>query len=1307
MASNDAGRSVSHSSFSGPAHIFQGDVNISKAKINIDVHDTESDAILSNLPVVEGAAFDAHANEHEPRCHPGTRVKILEEIVKWAQDPHRKRIYWLCGMAGTGKSTICRTVAHDLSNLNITAASFFFKKGDGDRDKSGALFTTIVKQLVEYLPKEMAIHVKQALRENPSISDKSLSKQFEELILAPLKRCKSLPPVIVFVLDALDECDNQANAARIIELLPNVETVSSTSFKVLVSSRPECHLRKSFAQLNCKYEEILLQMTLHEVADEDVRRDIFIFLESQLRHIRDSYNDTNLQLPAYWPSQSLVEDLVDMSMPLFIMAATACRFIGDEDLGVPVTLAQEFLHHRKFGKGNPLARTYLPILEQLLVKRNGTRVEDRSKVEKERIIGEFRRVVGTIVLLEEPLSIISLSNLLEMDSWEIVKLFHLSFRDFLTGADHQEEKHDFFVDERETHASISRQCVALLSKDDNLKQDICKLSHPGTLRSDIDQDTIDSCLPPHVRYACLYWVFHLKKGGGHINDADETYRFLTKHLIHWLEALSLLGCIGDSHDMVDTLLTMVDDNEDSASLLRDTKQFIRTYQHIIDKVPLQLYSSALIFAPMKSIFRQCFENEIPRWIKNRPAVETNWDSLLQVLEHNEPVEQAVISPDSSVIASLSSKKVAIWRSHTGNCVHELKFDSSATIATAIEFSCDSKLLYAAFSNGEVTSWETDAWTCSTVIGTDKQLDANVFDMAFSPDCKLLAMAFAERIEIRSIPSGGDLIERIIINDARRLMFSPDSTYLSARVIRDQAFRMWLVYGGQLIWIKECLALAYSPGSSFVALSVEQAIGYAIEIHRVGEGSLTLYRKFPLDDGLGRADCLAFSHDAALLAVGRVFRKIEIRLADTGKCIWAANAHTSHTSSLSFSHDSTRLVSSSDDGTVHIYSVDKHRSARIPESERGTVGSITISPDSSLILLKPGGDNTIWQVFQTASSACLREIDRRMVQSDPAFTPGSALAMIKDGAAEIWHPDRHPRIQNLEGLGSEPYDIRASCSSTDFTLAAGLLNNGSLRIWRMDTGACIRAVKSAVQHISIDFWFLRFSPDASHIACGSYEGNKLLVWQVNSVTRAQKFNLSQGLRCFALSNTKLAMASANSVEIWSLKTGEFLLRFVDTNQHLLYKLTISCDSTLLASTLHSLKPNITIWNAHTGTPMVAIRLSYPITHFTFEPNSSSLLTDVGRIKFKNPIASSAVIAKDSQSQPWYHDGLGFCNDDSLDYGSWISFNGKKLIWLPMKYRGDRRISRAVSESVIAIVPQFGRNAFIEFDTEWISSEYSNT
>jgi hypothetical protein len=55
-------------------------------------------------------------------------------------------------MAGTGKSIISRTIAHNLSVKGKLGASFFFKRGEGDRSNARLLFATIAAQLVQILP---------------------------------------------------------------------------------------------------------------------------------------------------------------------------------------------------------------------------------------------------------------------------------------------------------------------------------------------------------------------------------------------------------------------------------------------------------------------------------------------------------------------------------------------------------------------------------------------------------------------------------------------------------------------------------------------------------------------------------------------------------------------------------------------------------------------------------------------------------------------------------------------------------------------------------------------------------------------------------------------------------------------------------------------------------------------------------------------------------------------------------------------------------------------------------------------------
>ena len=87
----------------------------------------------AKLPVAKGASFDSHIEEHNSKCLANTRVELQRQIKEWAKDMNGKPIFWLNGMAGTGKSTVARTVAWSFADEGHLGASFFFKKGEGDR----------------------------------------------------------------------------------------------------------------------------------------------------------------------------------------------------------------------------------------------------------------------------------------------------------------------------------------------------------------------------------------------------------------------------------------------------------------------------------------------------------------------------------------------------------------------------------------------------------------------------------------------------------------------------------------------------------------------------------------------------------------------------------------------------------------------------------------------------------------------------------------------------------------------------------------------------------------------------------------------------------------------------------------------------------------------------------------------------------------------------------------------------------------------------------------------------------------------
>ncbi|GLA72116.1 hypothetical protein AtubIFM55763_002636 [Aspergillus tubingensis] len=166
----------------------------------------DQNIIVGNLQVAEGAGFDSHAEAHNPTCHPQTRVDILQKISQWSEDFRADPMLLLSGKAGTGKSTIARTAARSFATLGILAASFFFRRGEGDRGKALRLVTTITTQLVENQP-ALVPYVKDAVRMDPRITQKSIREQFNKLILDPLSKAHTVEnqPSLIIVVDALDE----------------------------------------------------------------------------------------------------------------------------------------------------------------------------------------------------------------------------------------------------------------------------------------------------------------------------------------------------------------------------------------------------------------------------------------------------------------------------------------------------------------------------------------------------------------------------------------------------------------------------------------------------------------------------------------------------------------------------------------------------------------------------------------------------------------------------------------------------------------------------------------------------------------------------------------------------------------------------------------------------------------------------------------------------------------------------------------------------------------------------------------------
>lgn len=126
------------------------------------------------------------------------------------------------------------------------------------------------------------------------------------------------------VIDALDECERDEDVRTLLCLLPQVQQSSSVQIRFLLTGRPELQIEQGFQQVPHDFQNVIL----YEIAAPIIRRDISFYFEHQFSKLREEEEQI---LPADWPDDKALNILVERTIPLFISAATICRFLRDKN----------------------------------------------------------------------------------------------------------------------------------------------------------------------------------------------------------------------------------------------------------------------------------------------------------------------------------------------------------------------------------------------------------------------------------------------------------------------------------------------------------------------------------------------------------------------------------------------------------------------------------------------------------------------------------------------------------------------------------------------------------------------------------------------------------------------------------------------------------------------------------------------------------------------------------------------------------------------------------------------------------------
>jgi hypothetical protein len=473
-------------------------------------------------------------------CLAGTRQKLLADLFTWFDDvdPARERVFWLNGLAGTGKTTVARTIASHAHKQGRLAAAFFFSRNIAVTRSPSAILPTIAYQLAEYQrPFRTAVFT--AVNADRDVWDRGIATQ-ADVLFSNLRGVTVPGTPLLIVLDALDECylENGREGGDAVPFLL-AQFASVPSVRILITSRVEDTLKHMFDGVR--------NLALHNIDADIVKSDILHYLKHTLsEHARVR------GMPLPFPTDDALHDLVTRSGKLFIYAATVLKWISDSKADPRLRLQQvldQDVDETAF-QHKLLDRMYLQIITEAAQTSGNPLPHERA----------LSNILSTVVLLQEPMHAPALASLageakqagailpllsavLLVDETAPARLFHPSFPDFITDEGRCSDKR-FLVRRVEGHLRLAIRCLEIMNA--GLRENICDLEDPSLPNNEVVDLNLrlEHAASPELRYACKYWHVHIRLATVTSPELVKCLEiFCASHLLHWVELLSLLDDI--------------------------------------------------------------------------------------------------------------------------------------------------------------------------------------------------------------------------------------------------------------------------------------------------------------------------------------------------------------------------------------------------------------------------------------------------------------------------------------------------------------------------------------------------------------------------------------------------------------------------------------------------------------------------------------------------------------------------------------------------------------------------------------------
>ncbi|KAF7974512.1 hypothetical protein HWV62_12088 [Athelia sp. TMB] len=500
------------------------------------VAEIKKSSALDKLSYAEGASWNPTLT-----CLPGTRVTTLAVIHRWSRSFDLHNIFWLNGVAGSGKSAIAHTVAQALYENGLLTSSFFFDREVASRNRPHLLFTTIAHDIAKFYP-AIGTDIGAVLDNDPALASAHLSRQFEAFILGPLRRHTIDRPMIL-VIDALDETIHDDSDTELLEILRDGFAQLPSHFRVLITSRPMSSIERFLSNNNHVTSYFI------DIGSLENQLDIEAYIDVQLRD-----DVMRAQMGPPWPDEALIYALKALAEGLFIWIATIFGY-----------LRSAYDPRAKLGdllsKSNPqgcldgnkkIDALYTTILEKC------------GDWEDAHFCQDYNIFMGAIMAAKRPLSLAALrslhgdthqlsakrllkrfgSVLLGLhDDHEPIRVLHFSFREFVTHRAPETSK--FRICEQAHSQRLAELCLQTMLREFR----VAPISGMGYLAKDcVDRPGIpkpDAEISEQLLYGCESWSDHISD----ITEPNETITKLVQEFFpnHYTTSIEIISSTSVFH----------------------------------------------------------------------------------------------------------------------------------------------------------------------------------------------------------------------------------------------------------------------------------------------------------------------------------------------------------------------------------------------------------------------------------------------------------------------------------------------------------------------------------------------------------------------------------------------------------------------------------------------------------------------------------------------------------------------------------------------------------------------------------------